>query len=105
MDLAICLAKSAVRFIRFYFSVIYRVLGMSFGAESNGVESPLMVAWHWWSRTPELSSGLVLLARVVVVGSKPLVEGISMKPHCFGRLGLVPLVLFQSRHDDIEFEI
>ena len=64
-----------------------------------------MIAWHAWNGTPGLSSGLVLLARVVVVGGKPLVEGISMNPHCFGGLGLVPLVLFQSRHDELAFEL
>ena len=53
----------------------------------------------------EICPDLVLLARVVVVGSKPLVEGISMNPHRFGRSGLVPLILFQSRHDELAFEL
>src|SRR5262245_16813653 len=48
---------------------------------------------------------LMLLARVAIVGSKSLVERIPMNPHCFGRLGLVPLVLFQSRHDELAFEL
>ena len=55
--------------------------------------------------TLEICPDLVLLARVVVVGSKPLVEGISMNPHCFGRFGLVPLILFQSGHDELAFEL
>ena len=55
--------------------------------------------------TLEICPDLVLLARVVVVGSKPLVEGISMNPHRFGRSGLVPLILFQSRHDELAFEL
>jgi len=53
----------------------------------------------------EICSVLVLLARVVVVGSKSFVEGISMNPHRFGRFGLVPLILFQSRHDELAFEL
>ena len=47
----------------------------------------------------------MLLAREVVVRSEPLVESISMNPHCLGRFGLVPLILFQSRHDELAFEL
>jgi len=54
---------------------------------------------------PELGPDLMLSARVVVVGSKPFVEGISMNPHRLGRFGLVPLILFQSRHDELAFKL
>ena len=52
-----------------------------------------------------LCPDLVLVAQMVVVGGKPLVEGISMNPHGFGCLGLVPFILFQSRHDELAFEL
>ena len=78
---------------------------MSFGLVNTRGRSPFDRRLALVLGTQGLCPKLVLLARVMVIGSEPLVERISMNPHCFGRFGLVPLILFQSRHDELAFKL